>query len=183
MRKLAGLLGGWRVAILSPLRARVERGLTPSRSLRVIAEHSVSSPQPVPLMPPSDERSSADASGARRLRVLCAEDHDQVAELIRLIVARAGHDVECTVDGAQALDRIVAATVPYDVVITDHCMPTLDGLGLVRASRAAGFTGRIIVQSARLSPQDKIDYGALGVTHFIAKPVRPETLRKLLAEI
>jgi DNA-binding response OmpR family regulator len=131
-------------------------------------------------MPPGEEGNPVDRAAVRHFRVLCAEDHDQVAELIRIILMRAGYEVECAADGAEALQKINAATVPYDIVITDHVMPEMDGLQLVRALREKGFSGTVIVQSARLSAKERSEYCTLGVTRFIEKPVRPETLRALL---
>lgn len=131
-------------------------------------------------MPPREQGTPVDCAPSRHFRVLCAEDYDQVAELIRIILMRAGHEVDCAVDGAEALRKINAAATPYDILITDHIMPEMDGLALVRTLRAKGFSGTIIVQSARLSSAERAEYHALGVTRFIAKPVRPETLRALL---
>lgn len=113
-------------------------------------------------------------------RVLCVEDHEQVAELIRLILRRAGHEADWACDGVVALHHIDSSPQPYDIVITDHVMPDLDGLGLVRALRSRNFAGEVIVQSARLSPAEKSQYDALGVTRFMEKPIRPESLRALL---
>jgi CheY-like chemotaxis protein len=134
-------------------------------------------------MPPAEEGNPVDRAAARHLRVLCAEDHEQVAELLRLILQRAGHDVDCVADGMQALRKMEAANLAYDVLITDHVMPEMDGLALVRTLHARGFAGTVIVQSARLTPVEREGYVALGVNRFIEKPVRPQTLRGLLDNI
>src|SRR5688500_11357123 len=102
-------------------------------------------------MPPGEEGNPVDRAAVRHFRVLCAEDHEQVADLLRVILQRAGHDVECAGAGAEALRKMTAAAVPYDVLITDHVMPEMNGLELVRTLRKKAFAGTIIVQSARLT--------------------------------
>lgn len=124
-----------------------------------------------------------DRAAAPRLRVLCAEDHEQVAELLRVILQRAGHDVECAGDGLEALRKMTGGGRAFDVLITDHVMPEMNGLGLVRALRDTPFAGSVIVQSARLTPKEREEYMALGVTRFIEKPVRPDTLRAMVNAI
>lgn len=134
-------------------------------------------------MPPGEEGNPVDRAAVRRFHVLCAEDHEQVAELLRVILQRAGHDVECAADGVEALRKMTTAATPYDVLITDHVMPEMNGLELVRALRERSFAGSIIVQSARLTPGERAEYVGLGITRFIEKPVRPETLRAMLNAI
>jgi DNA-binding response OmpR family regulator len=134
-------------------------------------------------MPPNDEGTPHNPAAARQLRVLCAEDHEQVADLLRLVLTRSGHLVDCATDGEDAWRKMQAAGFRYDVLITDHVMPERDGLQLVRAVRERGYSGVVIVQSARLTPQTRADYTALGITRFIEKPVRPDLLRNLLGDV
>lgn len=108
--------------------------------------------------------------GRARRRVLCADDHDQIALLVQRLLERAGHHVECVSDGRQAWERIAAEPDRFDVVVTDHQMPHLSGLELAAKLRAIGFAGKIIIQSCRLSLTEENAYRALAVDDILCKP-------------
>lgn len=105
-----------------------------------------------------------------RRNVLCADDHDQIAQLVQRLLERAGHHVECVSDGQQAWERIAAAPDHFDVIVTDHQMPHLSGLELAAKLRAIGFAGKIIIQSCRLSSAEESAYRALAVDNILCKP-------------
>jgi two-component system chemotaxis response regulator CheY len=115
-------------------------------------------------------------------RVLYADDVRELREIVRLSLSRDGHGVECAEDGAQALRR-VQSDEGFDLVITDHHMPVMNGIELVRNLRALGFRGKIMVFSSELSPDVACDYRKLGVDRIIYKPVYPTMLREMLKEM
>lgn len=91
------------------------------------------------------------------------------ADLVSAIFRDAGHQVETVVDGQAACERIAANPAWFDLLITDHQMPRLDGLGLVTAARKCGFAGRIIVHAGNLSEDQRLRYLALRVDHTVQK--------------
>lgn len=130
-------------------------------------------------MPYKKEILSSDR--ANSLRVLCAEDNPNVAMVIKQCLATAGHFVECAEDGQDATERVLSAPNFYDVVITDHQMPRKNGLEFVRALRAAGYSGRIILHSTPVDERDAKDYRELKVDHVFEKAVQSHALIKLVA--
>lgn len=127
--------------------------------------------------------SSTTKTVPRALRVIYAEDLPELRQLMQLVLSRDGHALETYADGSLALERVQHAAEDFDVLITDHHMPVMNGLELVRMVRQLPFAGRIIVFSSELNPQVKEDYLALGVDRVLAKPVRPAELRQLLASM
>jgi len=120
----------------------------------------------------SDETARSDSSGASRkpvLRVLSAEDHKLYAEMVTAIYEKSGHVVDAAADGQEALERIEAAPGSYDLLVTDHQMPRLNGLALVGRLRARGFAGRIIVHSSKLTENDVARYREYGVDRIAMK--------------
>lgn len=117
------------------------------------------------------------------LRVLYADDVRQLRELLTVILKRDGHLPETAEHGEEALDRLSAPGAAYDLLITDHHMPRLNGLDLVRRLRARGFPGKIIVFSSELSPLVHDDYRELKVDVILAKPIFPITFRLLLRQL
>ena len=69
---------------------------------------------------------------ARQHSVLVVDDEERVRSLYADALREAGHAVTVAVDGADALDRLQAGTVPC-VVLTDVRMPRMDGWELSRA--------------------------------------------------
>src|SRR5262245_55141872 len=82
---------------------------------------------------------------------------DEPAVLAAVGDALEGHDyrVHTASDGAATL-RLVGELRP-DLVVLDVMMPSLDGLGVCRALRAAGDRTPILVLTARANTRDRID--------------------------
>jgi DNA-binding response OmpR family regulator len=62
-------------------------------------------------------------------RVLVVDDQTPVRELVAAVLAADGHAVETARDGCEAL-RLLDATTPYDLIVSDLKMPGLDGPSL-----------------------------------------------------
>lgn len=119
----------------------------------------------------------------RPARVLYAEDLRDLRELMRLILHRAGYEIEAVADGDEALRRLREPRGDFDLLITDHHMPVLNGLELVRRLPAIPFAGKVIVFSSEADPDVLREYHRLGVHLILPKPIRPDTLRRVLAQL
>lgn len=119
----------------------------------------------------------------RALRILYADDVRELRHLLTVALGRDGHAVTTAPDGRQALELIRAAPEAYDLLITDHHMPVMNGLELVDRVRLLPFSGKIIVFSSELSPEVAAAYRVLQVEYILPKPIFPNTLRALLASL
>jgi CheY-like chemotaxis protein len=106
----------------------------------------------------------------------------ELREVAQLALSSSGHHVDCVADGAEAFDRIASDVGAYDIVITDHHMAGLNGIGLVIKLREIGYPGRIAIVSSELNRELAEDYRQLGVTRILYKPVELSDLRALVAE-
>lgn len=131
-----------------------------------------------PATPPG-----APPPASRPRRVLYADDVPQLQKLLQIALGRDGHVVETVANGREALERITATPEAYDLLITDHHMPVMNGLDLVGRARAQAFPGRIIVFSSELSQEVADDYRRLQVDYLLPKPIFPQTLRAILATL
>src|SRR5882762_4917649 len=123
------------------------------------------------------------AAPKKSLRVLYADDMRELRQLLEVVLGRDGHKVESVHDGNLALDLLRPDPTAYDVVITDHHMPTVSGLELVAKLRAMNYTGRIIVFSSELSEEVDAMYRHYKVDFILPKPVFPSELRALFATL
>ena len=80
-------------------------------------------------------------------RVLAVDDQFINRTILERQLAPCGIEVTLCRTGAEALDHL-AADPPYDVVLTDHAMPEMDGVALLGAIRAAGFALPVILLSS-----------------------------------
>lgn len=67
----------------------------------------------------------------RKVRVLVADDDEQIRLMVAEALRHAGLDVTLAASGNEAI-RLLSAEQP-DLVITDMCMPDGDGLTLLKA--------------------------------------------------
>lgn len=109
--------------------------------------------------------------------VLIADDDQDMLDLLTLTVTALGHTVEAVVDGGAALDSLTASH--FDLAILDVSMPTMTGIEVVRAVRAANpHRGLpIILLSANTTSSDvRAGLGA-GADEYHFKPVALAALR------
>ncbi|MES1194281.1 MAG: response regulator, partial [Opitutus sp.] len=76
--------------------------------------------------------SSSRPPHGRSARVLYAEDLTDLREVMRLILQGEGYQIETVNDGAPALRCLRENPAGFDLLITDHHMPEMNGLELVR---------------------------------------------------
>jgi len=114
------------------------------------------------------------------LNILAVEDETAVAQLLALVLGGPKCRVATASNGAKALKKIATAKYQFDVVITDHVMPRVSGLELVRQLREQKFPGKVIVLSAHLGPNNIKAYEELGVDMMISKPFDVEELQRTI---
>jgi len=69
------------------------------------------------------------------VKILLADDDDQIRAGMTRVLERMGHEVTAACDGQQALDTALAGA--FDLIVSDHDMPRLSGLQLHEALPAA----------------------------------------------
>jgi CheY-like chemotaxis protein len=115
------------------------------------------------------------------MQILVVEDEKAVAHLIAMVLGGPAAKVVKARNGWEALIKIGATARPFDVVITDHRMPRMGGLQLVRQLRTQNFGGKILVLSAHLSDEDIRAYEDLSVDMMMSKPFDFDELQQAMA--
>ncbi|MGH9163126.1 MAG: response regulator transcription factor [Vicinamibacteraceae bacterium] len=109
-------------------------------------------------------------------RVLVVEDDADIADLVRLYLQRAGHEVQCLHSGADAL-RLMLESMP-DVVVLDRMLPGVDGLEILRLVRTTPELKRIpiLMLTARAAEAERIQGLEVGADDYVTKPFSAKEL-------
>ena len=115
--------------------------------------------------------------------ILAVDDSVTMRQLLAHVLRAAGHEVAEARDGLQALDQ--ARERAFDLVITDHHMPGMDGLALTRALRALPAYRQvpILVLTTESDPALKADGRAAGATGWLQKPFDPGRLIEVIGKV
>ena len=111
-----------------------------------------------------------DGAGMPKLRILIAEDEENLREILRFQLASAGYEVFEAVDGADAIAR--APGLLPDLILCDVMMPHVDGYQVVRDLRKSFITRHIpiIMLTAKAELEDRLHGLDDGANDYIVKP-------------
>ncbi|MDO9708263.1 winged helix-turn-helix domain-containing protein [Paracraurococcus lichenis] len=102
------------------------------------------------------------------MKILVVEDDAETADYVVRGLTEAGHVVDRAADGREGL--FLASDGGYDVLVVDRMLPRLDGLGLVRALRAAGVRTPALFLTARAGVGDRVEGLEAGADDYLGKP-------------
>jgi two-component system response regulator MprA len=107
-------------------------------------------------------------------RILVVEDDARLAATLERVLVAEGHGVEVVGDGLQALRR--AREQPFDVVVLDIMLPSLDGVVVCRRLRAASATLPILLLTALGGTDERVKGLDAGADDYLVKPFAYEEL-------
>src|SRR5262249_2888898 len=102
------------------------------------------------------------------MRILLVEDERKVASFVRRGLEAERYTVAVASDGEAGLPR--ARAQPYDLVILDVMLPGRDGLGVLRALRAAQRQVPVLLLTARASVEERVHGLDEGADDYLTKP-------------
>src|SRR5262249_37634312 len=137
---------------------------------------------PVPDRPPARPTPPGEGVAAVRAarRVLVADDNEDTASGLALVLRLAGHEVHLAHDGQEAVDA--AGWFRPDVVLLDIGMPRLNGYeaaGLIRR-QPRGRQVVLVAVTGWGQEEDRQRAREAGFDHHLTKPVDPAVLVRLL---
>ncbi len=111
-------------------------------------------------------------------RVLLVEDDPSLGLVLHDALEREGYRATLVRDGRDALDRALAE--PFDLLVLDLMLPSMDGYEICRRLRAAGSDVPILMLTARAREEDRVMGLDLGADDYVVKPF---SLKELLARV
>jgi signal transduction histidine kinase len=170
VKRLVELHGGNIVA----RSAGCEKGSEFIVRLPVLIESDVASKKVTSLQP---------VNRASQLRILVADDNQDSADSLQMLLRITGHDVRTAHDGLEAVQY--AETFRPNVVLLDLGMPNLNGYDACRRIRERmwGKAMVLIAQTGWGQAEDRRRTHEAGFDHHLVKPLDHASLMELLATI
>ncbi|HLZ73222.1 MAG TPA: ATP-binding protein [Dehalococcoidia bacterium] len=122
------------------------------------------------------------------LSILLVDDEALILETTQLMLELDGHQVTTADSGAEALALLRESAEPgeagiYDAVLTDLGMPGMNGLQLLAAIRAAGYTLPCLLVTGWGAELAGTDVEAAGAQAVLPKPFSIQQLRQALGAV
>lgn len=108
------------------------------------------------------------------MRILIAEDEEDLNQLIKRRLKEADYSVDACFNGEEVFDYLLGAE--YDALVLDIMMPKLSGLEVLRRLRREGNQVPVLLLTARDSIQDRVEGLDAGADDYLIKPFAFEEL-------
>jgi DNA-binding response OmpR family regulator len=105
--------------------------------------------------------------------ILLVDDDVEYAELLGKVLEHAGMDVFLCHSGREALAQI--SSRPFDLVLMDVAMPSMDGFATLHQLRRTSETP-VIMLTSRIAAADRVHGLDGGADDYICKPCDPDEL-------
>ena len=114
----------------------------------------------------------------KKIRVLVADDENNLRDLIVRELSRRGLETEGVGDGEAALGRM--REDPYDVVVLDMKMPKKEGIEVLRELQDIAEHPQVIVMTGFQEVATAVEAMKLGAYDYLTKPTKIEELEILV---
>jgi len=114
-------------------------------------------------------------------RILIVDDEPNVRLMFRTVLDAVGYATDEAGDGESAL--ALQRSRPADLILLDLRMPGLDGMETLARLRESGDPAPVAMITAHGSIPDAVAAMKLGAIDFLSKPLTPEALRDLVADV
>ena len=117
--------------------------------------------------------------------VMVVDDEPEIANLYSELLQRSGFNSTCFIDPLLALEHYNQNPNRYSLVITDLCMPSLDGIRLAKRIREFDAKIKILLITAFYFNDmlDTEEYREAKLTGLIQKPTKLSVLRESIVEL
>ncbi len=120
------------------------------------------------------------AAGTARL-ILVVDDDELTLEMCQIALRDCGYEVDTAVDGRAAWEAL--CTRAYDLVITDHRMPGLDGISLIGRIRSVPSQLPVILMSGAFAKVTGEPIEVVDPRFFLSKPMALAEFLKMVRQL
>jgi DNA-binding response OmpR family regulator len=109
-----------------------------------------------------------------KVKILLAEDDNNLGMLLESYIKAKGYDVDLARDGKQALEKFNEGN--YHFCILDVMMPEMDGFSVAKEIRTIDKKIPILFLTAKAMKEDKLEAFSIGGDDYMTKPFSMEEL-------
>jgi DNA-binding response OmpR family regulator len=102
--------------------------------------------------------------------------------MLKFALGIYGFEVITASHGVDALMQYKTYEGQFGVILTNHGLPKMNGLGFVRSVREMGYKGRIVVMSGRITVKELREYEPHAISGFFHKPFEVALLAAMLLQ-
>ena len=113
------------------------------------------------------------------MKILVVDDERAVRESLRRALELEGYEIELADGGEEALRRLASNAEP-DAMILDVLMPRVDGLEVCRRLRSEGSRLPVLMLTARVEVEDRVEGLDAGADDYLTKPFALDELKARL---
>ena len=100
--------------------------------------------------------------------ILVVEDEPRMGALIEQTLQEEGHQVVVAKDGREGFE--IARTAPFDVIVLDVMLPSMDGVAITRKLRQERNQTPVLMLTGRDAPTDIVNGLDAGADDYLTKP-------------
>ncbi|MDO6621042.1 response regulator [Pseudomonadota bacterium] len=108
------------------------------------------------------------------MRILVIEDDPILSHHLNVQLSELGNQVQVALTAKEGFYQ--ATNYPIDIAIVDLGLPDKDGMTLISEIRNAGVKAPILILTARVNWQDKVEGLNAGADDYLVKPFQKEEL-------
>jgi CheY-like chemotaxis protein/anti-sigma regulatory factor (Ser/Thr protein kinase) len=112
-------------------------------------------------------------------RILVVDDDPDIHDLLGASTKEMPWRLESAYDGLEGLSRL-NENGPYDLVLTDICMPRLDGLDLLERIRQSSPATPVVVMTAKSTPDNIVRAIRDKAFTYFSKPFSPDAVVEMI---
>ncbi|MCL1041492.1 response regulator [Shewanella marisflavi] len=108
------------------------------------------------------------------MRILVVEDDPLLSHHLKVQLSELGNQVQVAQTAKEGFYQ--ATNYPIDIAIIDLGLPDQDGIDLIQSLRKAELKAPILILTARVNWQDKVEGLNAGADDYLVKPFQKEEL-------
>ncbi len=117
----------------------------------------------------------------RSVRILLAEDNPVNQKLAKIMLSKAGYQVEVANNGIEVLEIMRRRPDDFDLIFMDVQMPEMDGMEATIKLRSEGFNSiPIVAMTAHAMKGDREKCLEVGMNDYVTKPIKREVVFEMV---
>lgn len=116
----------------------------------------------------------------RKPSILVVDDEEVARKNLAHVLSKEDYEVQTAANGAEALNKLRA--YEFDVILTDLKMEKIDGMEVLRRTRAMSPETHVIMITGYATVDTAVEAIKKGAFHYIAKPFKLDEVRSIVQQ-